>query len=261
MELPQWPVSPFWSSDAQGRSLYAYPLRGRVLDWPQRWGDKGAGTWYASETHLRFSRGHLAIGVGFRSRWIGLGRLNALFWGTHMPAYPHLWGETARPLSAGSLRLEVLGWVGQLWESRFYDLSLRNDRRLISGLLGQAHLLARDQILTLELVSIAYRTWAGAEEVVGAPLHALSLPLRSRWAPWMGLYGFFPAGRLLPAGAGCRGHRSRCSKKNWASIVCMVEMGNTVRISPDRLLFDVELAERFRDYLVARQGGGGRWIS
>ena len=31
--------------------------------------------------------------------------------------------------------------------------------------------------------------------------------------------------------------------------------GYTARISSDRLLFDMELAERFRDYLVARQGG------
>ncbi len=202
-ENRSFPLSPFRGADAQDRSLYAYPLRERVLDWPQRWGDRGAGGWYASETYLRFSRGHLAIGAGFRSRWIGPGRLNALFWSTHAPAYPHLWGETARPLSAGSLRLEVLGWVGQLRESRFYDVNPRNDRRLISGLLGQAHLLARDQVLTLGLVSIAYRTWVGVEEVAGAPLHALSLPLRSRWAPWTGLYGFFLRWRLPEDGAEC----------------------------------------------------------
>ncbi|MCS7081544.1 MAG: hypothetical protein RMK61_01595 [Bacteroidota bacterium] len=184
-----FPLSPFRGADAGGRSPYAYPLREATIDWPQRWGEGPVVSYSWEGTFVRRRLGAWAIGAGAPARWIGPGRLNALFWSTHAPAYWHLWAETDRHVRLfRSLHLGGLLWTGLLRESPFFDAVPHNDRRLISGLLLEAQASGQAMRAQIGIVSVVYRgaTWKGAAAALVRPV---VLPFQARWRPWAGLYG------------------------------------------------------------------------
>lgn len=120
-----------------GLSPWSYPTGiGQTIDMPQRFGDKGFGTFDWGQSYIRGDFGPVALGVSTENMWWGPGRRNAITMTNQAPGFNHFFLGTSKPASIGIGKLESRWVWGRLRESQYFDGDPNNDSRYFTGIVA-----------------------------------------------------------------------------------------------------------------------------
>jgi hypothetical protein len=122
-----------------GRQIYGnpwHPLSNNQnvsIDLPQRFGPDAFTTLDWSGSSLRFESRGVSLGFATRHAWWGPGMRNAIVMSDNAPGFPHAFLATQRPVSVGIGTIEGQWIWGRLQQSDYFDSTVTNTRRFITG--------------------------------------------------------------------------------------------------------------------------------
>lgn len=118
------------------RSHWSYPWVQGVIDWPMRFGSEAFVSTSLGQSHVEARAWGARAGVSNENLWIGPARRYPLLLGNNAPGFPHLYVETATPLSTPVGELRVGAFWGMLEESDYFFSTSPRNRRILTVLHG-----------------------------------------------------------------------------------------------------------------------------
>lgn len=117
-----------------GMPEYAYPWR--PIDMPQRFGPEAFWMLDAGQSEIRVHWRGAALGVGTANLWWGPGIRNAIVMSNNAAGFPHAFVGTSQPVGIGIGEFEVRWIWGRLGQSEWFDPTVLNANRFLTGLVG-----------------------------------------------------------------------------------------------------------------------------
>jgi hypothetical protein len=115
-----------------GMPEYGYPWR--RIDTPQRFGPDSYWAVDPGQSEVRVDFGGAAVGLSTANLWWGPGVRNAILMSNHAPGFIHAFVGTRRPVETRVGRFEGRWIWGRLAQSDWFDPSVGNQNRYVTGL-------------------------------------------------------------------------------------------------------------------------------
>jgi hypothetical protein len=113
---------------------YAYPWR--TIDLPQRFGPDALWTLDPGQSEIRLDTHGVSMGFGTTNLWWGPGIRNAIIMSNNAAGFPHAFLGTGGPVGIGIGEIEARWIWGELEQSDWFDPSVVNRERFITGLVA-----------------------------------------------------------------------------------------------------------------------------
>ncbi|MFA6045678.1 MAG: capsule assembly Wzi family protein [Phycisphaerales bacterium] len=123
-----FPLAPV---QVDGQPEFAYPWR--RMDAPQRFGPNAFWQLDWGQTEVRLDLGPVSTSFGTTNMWWGPGIRNAILMSNNAAGFPHATIESSRPLDIGIGRLEALWMFGRLQGTEWFDRSIDDNGRYLTG--------------------------------------------------------------------------------------------------------------------------------
>ncbi len=103
------------------------------IDLPVRFGTTGFTQWDWAQSSVDVDFGRITAGLTTENEWWGPGIQNAIVMSTNAAGIPRLFTRPTRPIATGAGTFDFRLFAGGLRESAYFDTSLANNWRSISG--------------------------------------------------------------------------------------------------------------------------------
>jgi hypothetical protein len=120
--------------DLPNQPPYAYPWR--VIDMPQRFGPDSFWRLDLGQSELSVRGFGVSAGVSTSNLWWGPAQRNAILMGNNAAGFPHAFVGTDRAVSVGIGELEAQWIWGRLEQSDWFDPSLADKKRFLTGMVA-----------------------------------------------------------------------------------------------------------------------------